>query len=107
MATKAVMTNANGLARFAALLGALVPDPEADELVPVPAPAPVPDASVDAGPVDVVVAVLVDEDLRVGWTRVVLREIGIPVPPELAAVPIPVPICIKDVELIGATVVVV
>lgn len=63
MATKAVMTNANGLARFAALFGAPVPDPEADVLVPVPAP--VSDASVDAGPVDVVVAVLVDEDLRV------------------------------------------
>lgn len=36
-----------------------------------------------------------------------MRVIGIPVPPELAAVPTPVPMSIIDVELIGATVVVV
>lgn len=97
MATKAVMTNASGLARFAALLGRALPDPDGDS---------VPDADVEAGPPVVVVPVLVEVDFRVAWLKVVFREIGIPVPPELAAVPIPVPMSMEVVALTGTVVVV-
>lgn len=98
------MTNASGLARFAALLpeAPVVEDPAGD----VPVAVPVLVTSVEAGREDVVVAVLVDDDFRVGWLRVAFREIWIPVPPELAAVPKPVPIRIA-VVLAGAMVLVI
>lgn len=68
------MTNASGLARFAALLCGVAPledpageleDPAGDVAVPV--------TCVEAGPDDVVIAVLVD-DFKVAWLSVVFRE---------------------------------
>lgn len=69
------MTNASGLARFAALLpeGAPLEDP-AGELEDPAGDVAVPVTCVEAGADDVVIAVLVD-DFKVAWLRVVFRGV--------------------------------
>lgn len=95
MATKALITNANGLARFAALLAGA-------GLGELPAEPPVADASAEDGTEVVAVRVAVNEALL----RVVLREMGMPVPPEVTAVPTAlVPTSIAVVTLAGTMVV--
>lgn len=93
MATKALMTNAKGLARLAALL------PLAAGLVELFAPSPVGEAVTDTGTEEVTVLVVVpDNEARL---NVVLRETGTPVPVPM----MPVPMTIAVVTLPGTTVV--
>ena len=115
-ATKALITNANGLARLVAPLpdGEGVTEEDLDDPddpdEPVLVASSVVDASTEAVAVLVVWLLLA---VSVARLNVWLREIGIPVPPELIAVPIAVPIGLPAVPMriavvafLGTTVVV-
>ena len=68
------MTNASGLARFAALLPEAPLEDPAGDLEDPAGDVAVPVTCVEAGPDDVVIAVLVD-DFKVAWLKVVFREV--------------------------------